>query len=76
MLIGIVLAILLAYFFVPQLANLSWALLVLICPLSMILMMGSMTHGHDAPEKLFVCPECGLSYHEADWAKKFAAWCA
>ncbi len=26
-------------------------------------------------QKLFVCPECSLSYTDAQWAKKCAAWC-
>ncbi len=34
-----------------------------------------MQHDHDQPEKLFVCPECGLSYRDAEWEKKCAAWC-
>ena len=73
--IGIGLVILLAYFFAPQLANYSWLLFVLLCPLSMILMMAGTNHDRDRPDKLFVCPECGLSYREAEWAKKCVAWC-
>ena len=62
--LGIV--VLLAYVFVPQIANYAWLLLVLACPLSMIFMMTSMKHGE---------PECGLSYKDAEWAKKCATWC-
>lgn len=74
-LIGIGVVILLLYLFVPQIASYSWVLFVLICPLSMIMMMSSMDHSHDKPEKLFVCPECGFGYNDAGWAKKCAAWC-
>ena len=74
-LLGIGAFILLAYLFVPQIANYTWVLLVLACPLSMMLMMAGMKHDSDKPEKLFVCPECGLGYKEAEWAKKCAAWC-
>lgn len=74
-LIAIGLVILLAYLFAPQLANYSWLLLLLACPLSMILMMVVMNHGSDKPEKVFACPECGMSYKDAEWAKKCAAWC-
>ncbi len=66
-------AVLLAYVFVPQIANYAWVLLVLVCPLSMIFMMTGMKHGE--PEKVFGCAECGLSYKNAEWAKKCAAWC-
>ena len=74
-LIGIGAAIVLAYLFVPQIANYSWVLFALACPLSMIIMMAGMKHGNSAAEKVFVCPECGLSYKDAEWAKKCAAWC-
>ena len=74
-LLGIGVAILLAYLFVPQIANYSWILLALICPLSMMFMMAGMKHGHDKSERIFVCPECNLGYKNADWAKKCAAWC-
>ena len=69
--LGIV--VLLVYVFVPQIANYAWLLLVLACPLSMVFMMTSMKHGE--PEKVFGCPECGLSYKDAEWAKKCATWC-
>lgn len=72
-LLGIGAVILLAYLFVPQFASYSWILLVLACPLGMWLMMAGMNH--DRPEKVFTCPECGLSYKDAAWAKKCAAWC-
>ena len=74
-LLGIGTAMLLAYIFVPQIANYSWILLALICPLSMMLMMAGMKHDDDRPEKVFVCPECNLSYKDAEWAKKCAVWC-
>lgn len=74
-LVGIGAAIVLAYVFVPQLASYSWVLFVLVCPLSMMLMMAGMNRDHDKPDKVFVCPECGMSYKEAEWAKKCAAWC-
>lgn len=67
--------ILLAYIFLPSLASYSWILFALLCPLSMMFMMAGMNHKHDEPEKVFVCPECGMSYKEADWAKKCATWC-
>lgn len=74
-LLGIGAVILLAYLFVPNLASYSWVLLVLACPLSMMFMMAGMKHDSDTPKKVFVCPECNLSYEDADWAKKCAAWC-
>lgn len=74
-LIGIGFVILLAYLFASQLASYSWILLVLACPLSMILMMGVMGHESGKPDKVFACPECGLSYKDTEWAKKCAAWC-
>lgn len=45
--IGVGVAIALAYFFVPQLAHYSWILIALVCPLSMILMMAMMNKNHD-----------------------------
>lgn len=71
---GIGVVVILAYLFVPNIANYTWILFVLVCPLSMILMMAGMNHSEKI-NKLFVCPECGLSYKEVDWAKKCAAWC-
>lgn len=73
-LLGIGAVILLAYLFIPNIASYSWILFILVCPLSMMLMMASMDHG-DKKSKLFVCPECDVSYNEAEWAKKCAAWC-
>lgn len=73
LLIGAV--VLLTYLFVPNIASYSWVLFVLACPLSMMLMMAGMNHEGRKADKLFVCPECGLSYKEAEWAKKCAAWC-
>jgi len=73
-LLGIGAAIIFAYLFVPHIASYSWILLALACPLSMMFMMASM-HGHDKSERLFVCPECGLSYPDVEWAKKCATWC-
>lgn len=67
--------ILLAYIFAPQMANYSWILLALVCPLGMWIMMAGMKHDRDTPKKMFVCPECNLSYKDAEWAKKCAAWC-
>lgn len=74
-LLGIGTIIVLAYLFVPNIASYSWVLLVLACPLSMMLLMAGMDPGKDKPEKVFACPECGLEYKDADWAKKCAAWC-
>jgi hypothetical protein len=74
-LLGIGAVILLAYLFVPNIASYSWVLLVLACPLSMMLMMAGMNHGNDKSEKVFMCPECGLGYKDAEWAKKCATWC-
>lgn len=59
--IGIGAVIFLAYMFAPQVATYSWVLLALACPLSMMLMMAGMNHRHDKAEKVFVCPECGMS---------------
>lgn len=67
--------ILFVYIFVPHIANYSWILIALICPLSMMLMMAGMNHDGKKSDKVFVCPECGLSYKDAEWAKKCAAWC-
>lgn len=66
--------ILLVYVFVPQIANYAWILLVLLCPLSMLFMVG-MHRDDNKAEKLFVCTECGLEYKDAEWAKKCTAWC-
>jgi hypothetical protein len=74
-LLGIGVVILFAYLFMPNLASYSWVLLALACPLSMMLMMAGMDHGHDKAEKQYVCPECGLGYKDAEWAKKCASWC-
>lgn len=74
-LIGIGALIVLAYFLVPNIASYSWILVALICPLSMIFMMKSMNHGHGETKKVFICPECGLSYDNPDMAKKCAKWC-
>ncbi len=74
-LLGIGTAILLAYVFIPQVASYSWVLLALACPFSMVLMMAGMNRGHDNAQKVFACLECGLSYKDAEWAKKCAAWC-
>lgn len=73
--IGIATLVVFAYIFVPQLAQYSWVLLVLICPLSMIFMMAVMNNGPRNQNKVFVCPECGLKYKEREWAKKCQAWC-
>lgn len=72
-LLGIGAVILLAYLFVPNIAGYSWILFVFLCPLSMILVM--VTMNHDKSERVFVCPECGLSYNDPEWVKKCAAWC-
>lgn len=81
-LLGIGAVILFAYIFLPQIAQYSWILFLLVCPLSMIFMMkamnhsmGNMNHGSNNTEKLFICPECNFSYKEAEWANKCAAWC-
>ena len=74
--LGALVAIVLAYVFAPQLVQYSWLLLVLICPLSMILMMTMMNRGSNTEkERLYTCPECSMDYSDADWAKKCAAWC-
>lgn len=75
-LLGIGIVILLTYLFVPDIASYSWVLLLLACPLSMMLMMAGMDHGNGKSEKVFVCPECGLGYKDAEIAKKCAAWCS
>lgn len=43
---GVVVVIVLAYFFAPQLVQYSWFLIALICPLSMVLMMAMMNKNH------------------------------
>lgn len=74
-LLGIGVVILLAYLFMPNIANYSWILFVLICPLSMMFMMTGMDHKQNKPEKVFACPECDLSYKEIKLAKKCGTWC-
>ncbi len=77
-LVGIAIAILLAYVFAPQLARYSWLLFVLACPISMIVMMAGMQHmgnKSNPPKQVFVCSECGLSYADKEWAQKCQAWC-
>lgn len=74
-LIGIGVAIFVAYKFMPGIANYSWLLIVLICPLSMIFMMKTMGHNHGETNKVFVCPECGSSYEDAMSARKCASMC-
>ena len=74
--LGALVAIVLAYVFAPQLVQYSWLLLVLICPLSMILMMTMMNRGSNAEkERLYTCAECNMDYSDADWAKKCAERC-
>ena len=74
--LGALVAIVLAYVFAPQLVQYSWLLLVLICPLSMILMMTMMNRGSNAEkERLYNCAECNMDYSDADWAKKCAERC-
>lgn len=72
--IGIGTLILFVYIFVPKLANLSWVLFILVCPLSMILMM-RVIDDNTEPNRVYVCPECDKTYKDAQWAKKCAAWC-
>lgn len=74
-LVGIGVVIFVAYKFVPNLANYSWVLITLICPLSMIFMMKGMNHGQGEAKKVFVCPECGRSYEDIVTAKECAKWC-
>jgi hypothetical protein len=50
-LLGIGAVILLAYLFAPQIANYSWILLALLCPLSMMFMMASMNHNNDKSDE-------------------------
>lgn len=73
--LGVLAAIVLTYMFAPQLAQYSWLLIALVCPLSMVLMMAMTNRKEQRSEKLFVCPECGFSYADAEWAKKCAVWC-
>ena len=73
--VGVLAVIAIFYFFAPQLLKYSGLLIVLICPLSMVLMMAMMNKNHDKSEKVFACPECGLGYKDAEWAKKCATWC-
>ena len=83
--IGVVVIIALAYFFVPNLASYSGILIALICPLSMLFMMGGMKHGDDHCEshgadaekinKEYVCSECGRSYKDIESAKNCAKMC-
>ena len=74
-LMGIVIVIIVAYKFIPNIANYSWVLIVLICPLSMIFMMKTMDHNHGESNKVFVCPECGSSHENAESARKCASMC-
>lgn len=74
-LVGIGVVIFIAYKFMPSLANYSWVLITLICPLSMIFMMKGMNHGNNEVRKVFVCAECGLSYDNPDLAQKCSKWC-
>ncbi len=75
---GIAAVIFLAYLFAPQLAQYSWLLLVIACPISMIAMMAGMQHTQDksnSPKQVFVCSECSLSYADKEWARKCQVWC-
>ena len=74
-LIGIGGLIVLAYIFMPNFASFSWILVALVCPLSMIFMMKKMDHDHSKTNRIFVCPECKLSYKDAELAIKCAKWC-
>jgi hypothetical protein len=38
-------------------------------------MMAGKNNDNKSSKKVFVCPECNLSYEDAKWAKKCAAWC-
>lgn len=49
-LIGVGIVIALFYFFAPQLAQYSWLLIALVCPLSMMLMMKGMQHAEHKSE--------------------------
>lgn len=72
---GIVLLAVGLYFFAPpSVASFAPFLLFLLCPLSMLLMMGSMKSNETA-DVLYTCPECGFTYAESAWAEKCAAWC-
>jgi hypothetical protein len=37
--------------------------------------ISGMKRGSKILKKVFICPECNLSYKDAKWAKKCAAWC-
>lgn len=63
------------YFFAPpSVASFAPFLFFLLCPLSMLLMMGGM-RGNEKKDVLYACPECGFTYAESAWAEKCAAWC-
>jgi len=77
-LIAIALVILAAYLFAPQFTRYAWLLLALACPISMIVMVVGMQHGHNHsnfPKQIFACSECGLAYADKEWVQKCQAWC-
>lgn len=70
---GIAALVILLYIFAPELARYSGLLILLVCPLSMLLMMGAMHH--TGKKKSFVCSECDLPYADKEWARKCQSWC-
>lgn len=53
-------------------------LIILLCPLMHFFMMKGHKHGLEkeiGQGDLYKCPECGIEYHEKEWAEKCEAWC-
>lgn len=81
LLLAVGVAVILLNYAVPGFARWSWLLIVLVCPISMMFFMHGMHGEHDSREKkhtaerVYACPECGLIYKDAAWAKKCSVWC-